>query len=245
MRRLDNFEIYSDGSYLDDKVGYGAVILKNGECIKKIYGRVCETYATGSRQVGGEIKAVEHALTWCDENNIHSATVYYDFENIEKWAKGDYTANKPLTQEFKEFIEKCTIDINWVKVKSHTGIKWNDAADVLAKKGTLEEEYPLDNRKDVINKITPPSAHDSYFEELKEFCENFVNFLNDRGYNSIFKGVSNSCDGIIEIWIKESKVGNLHVYNTSKKKFSPAYNDIKREDYKSDLEKLFCIYKKN
>lgn len=242
---MDKFEVYSDGSYLNGKVGYGAVILKNDECIQELYGRVSDSYAVSSRQVGGEIKAVEHSLTWCSQNNVNDVTIYYDFENIEKWATGKYKANKLLTQKFKKFIDDCSINISWVKVKSHVGIKWNEAADVLAKKGTLSEkteaiEEPINVRQ---KEVKVKKAASTYVERLNDFGEGFAEFLNDNGLNAVFKGVFNSCDGILEIWKEDLKIGNLHVYNTAKKNLSPAYHDIKNEEYKAEIEKLLCIYK--
>lgn len=245
MINLDKFEVYSDGSYLNGNVGYGAVILKNGQCIHEIYGRVSADYAVSSRQVGGEIKAVEYALTWCNENSVNDVTIYYDFENIEKWATGKYKTNKPLTQKFKSFIGECSINIKWVKVKSHIGIKWNEAADVLAKKGTLSDKTevivePINDKK---KEVKIKKGTSTYVEKLNDFGESFAEFLCDNGFRAVFKGVFNSCDGIIEIWKEDLKIGNLHVYNTAKKNLSPAYHDIKNEKYRDEVEKLLCIYK--
>ncbi|MEO0598145.1 MAG: RNase H family protein, partial [Chloroflexota bacterium] len=44
-------------------------------------------------------------------------------------------ANKPLTQSYRAFMQSHDIKVHWRKVKSHTGVKWNEVADDLAKKG--------------------------------------------------------------------------------------------------------------
>lgn len=129
------YHAYVDGSFIDGHVGYGAVILKNGEVVKEIYGRVKSEDALSARQVGGEIQAVIEALKWCEKNNINEIAIFYDFLNIERWATGEYRTNTPITMAYKEFIDKCKVKITWVKVESHTGIELNDRADELAKMG--------------------------------------------------------------------------------------------------------------
>jgi ribonuclease HI len=132
------YSMYVDGSYLNGAIGYGVVILRKEEIVKEIFGRVTDPLFTVSRQVGGEIAATQEALKWCMENNIDRVSVYYDFENIKKWATGEYKANNPMTQMYRDFMKSCRIEILWNKVASHTGVEWNERADQLAKKGTKE-----------------------------------------------------------------------------------------------------------
>ena len=78
-----------DGSFIDGNVGYGAVILKEGQIIEELKGRVDSQDAVSARQVGGEIRAVIEVLKWCEVNNVDKIAVFYDFLNIEKWATGN------------------------------------------------------------------------------------------------------------------------------------------------------------
>ena len=126
---------YVDCSFIDGRVGYGAVILKDGNVVAEISGLVDTEDAFSSRQVGGEIQAVIETLKWCKNNNIDEIAIFYDFQNIEKWATGEYKTNTPMTKGYKKAIDECGISINWVKVKSHTGVAYNDRADELAKNG--------------------------------------------------------------------------------------------------------------
>jgi ribonuclease HI len=32
-------------------------------------------------------------------------------------------------------MQRCPVKVKWHKVRSHTGVKWNDIADELAKQG--------------------------------------------------------------------------------------------------------------
>ena len=56
------FRAYVDGSYRDGRVGWGAVIVKDG----KVYGELCgvldEEEVLGTRQVAGELKAVKEVI---------------------------------------------------------------------------------------------------------------------------------------------------------------------------------------
>ena len=65
--------------------------------------------------------------------------IFYDYTGIEKWANNKWKTNNPLTQSYKEYMSKVEIKIKWIKIKSHSGDKWNDYVDQLAKDEILEE----------------------------------------------------------------------------------------------------------
>ena len=134
------YHAYVDGSFIDGHVGYGAVILDQGVIVTEISGSVNTADAFNSRQVGGEIQAVLEVLEWCKKNSISEIAVFYDFQNIEKWATGEYRTNTPMTQGYKRYIDQCQVFITWVKVESHTGVALNDRADELAKNGAKQVE---------------------------------------------------------------------------------------------------------
>ncbi len=129
---------YVDGSFIEGCTGYGAVILKEGVIVAELSGKVDTPEAFNSRQVGGEIQAVIETLEWCKKENIKEITIFYDFQNIEKWATGKFRTNTLMTQAYKEYIDNCNISIVWYKVESHTGIELNEMADMLAKKGARQ-----------------------------------------------------------------------------------------------------------
>lgn len=129
---------YVDGSFIEGCTGFGAVILKDRNIVAELSGKVDTPEAFTSRQVGGEIQAVIEVLEWCKQEQVNEITILYDFQNIEKWATGKFKTNTPMTQGFKEYIDKCNISITWHKVDSHTGIELNDRADLLAKNGARQ-----------------------------------------------------------------------------------------------------------
>ncbi|MEM9952567.1 MAG: RNase H family protein [Chloroflexota bacterium] len=130
-------QAYVDGSYHKQKktVGYGAVILSDDKKLAQLSGRVKQYIE--SRQIGGELEATMQVIRWCEENDISEIDIYYDYKGIEMWATGRWKTNKPISQDYRKIMQASDVKVHWHKVKSHTGVHWNEVADELAKKGTL------------------------------------------------------------------------------------------------------------
>jgi len=58
------------------------------------------------------------------------------------WATGKWKAKTELTKKYKKLYDYYSkfIEINFSKVKAHTGNTYNELADKLAKKAILEEK---------------------------------------------------------------------------------------------------------
>jgi len=69
-------------------------------------------------------------------NGIKSISIFYDYEGIQKWCNGDWKAKKEGTKRYVEFYKDASklVDVDFIKVKGHSGDKYNDLADELAKK---------------------------------------------------------------------------------------------------------------
>jgi len=131
----DVYAIYTDGSNDEDiKVGWGYLVLKNDEIIFEDFG-LSPSKFNSSRNINGEVHAVIEALTWCMENEILEINMYNDYTGIQKWAEGEWSANKPLTIHFKNFMKSNHVKVNWFHVKGHSGNVWNERADKLAGMG--------------------------------------------------------------------------------------------------------------
>lgn len=128
------YSVYVDGSYDKKKTSYAAVILLNNKILKELYGLMQKEEVLGTRQVAGELEAVIQAVDWCEKHSINTVTIYYDYEGIEKWVTGKWKTNHPITISYKNKIRESKVKIQWVKVKSHSGNKFNDYVDLLAKK---------------------------------------------------------------------------------------------------------------
>lgn len=127
------YEAYVDGSYIDSKTGYGAIILEQGIPIKKINGRVEKS--DGLRQVTGELRATVEVIEYCKQNDIREIAIFYDYTGIKEWATDVWKANNPITKTYKAYMQKTSVKITWNKVKAHSGTVFNEMADILAKKG--------------------------------------------------------------------------------------------------------------
>jgi ribonuclease HI len=138
FKNLDScLEAYVDGSYEHciRAYGSGVVILKDNK-VEKTYSTKGENESLVSmRNVAGEIEAAKIAMQYCINNNVENLTLYFDYEGIEKWCNGAWKANKEGTIDYKKFYDsiKNKLNVKFVKVKAHSGNKYNEEADRLAK----------------------------------------------------------------------------------------------------------------
>jgi len=129
--------IYVDGSFFPnhDRAGFGWVAIKDDEIISEEYGVTDEPAL--SRNIDGELTATINAVKWATANDI-KATIIYDYEGIKHWAVGTWKAKKPVSKKYQVQVQPYSNNFNWEKVKGHSGDKWNDYVDVLAKRGIEE-----------------------------------------------------------------------------------------------------------
>ena len=132
---------YVDGSYDHSIRMYagGAVILFGGEEYHISESNNLEGMAS-MRNVAGELLGAVRAMDWYDEHlnetKAEKLVIYHDYEGIAKWATGAWKAKKEGTQEYVEIFQgyKAKFPIEFIKVAAHTGDKYNEIADQLAKK---------------------------------------------------------------------------------------------------------------
>ncbi len=87
------------------------------------------------RNVAGEILGAELAMRKAVEMGIPSLNIYHDYQGIASWCLGEWKTNKEGTRAYKEYFDSVSQDlkVRFVKVKGHSGDKYNDLADELAK----------------------------------------------------------------------------------------------------------------
>lgn len=87
------------------------------------------------RNVAGEIKGSEKAMQFCLDKGIKSLTIYHDYEGVSRWCTGEWQAKKAGTKAYKDFYNLASekLYVQFIKVKGHSGDKYNDLADKLAK----------------------------------------------------------------------------------------------------------------
>ena len=128
---------YVDGSYNNatKEFSYGVVMFHDGKEIH-FSQKVEDKELAEMRNVAGEIKGAECAMRYAIEHGCKTLVIYHDYEGIAKWCTGVWKTNKEGTQAYKAYFDsiKDSINIDFKKVKGHSGDLYNDKADELAKK---------------------------------------------------------------------------------------------------------------
>lgn len=128
---------YVDGSFevKSGEFAAGAVILYNGEEIT-FSEKYTDSELAQMRNVAGEIRASQLVMEYALEHNWSEIAIYHDYQGIAAWCDGSWQAKLKGTQNYRDFYLsiKDKLCVHFVKVKGHSGDKYNDMADSLAKK---------------------------------------------------------------------------------------------------------------
>lgn len=128
---------YVDGSYdlKTKRFSCGVVMFHNGD-EQHFSESFDDAELAEMRNVAGEIKGAERAMQYCLESEIKSLCIYHDYEGVAKWCTGEWQARKIGTKAYKTFYNLASekVNIQFIKVKGHSGDKYNELADQLAKK---------------------------------------------------------------------------------------------------------------
>ena len=128
---------YVDGSYniATKEFGYGVVMFHNGEELH-MSKSFSDAEMASMRNVAGEIFGSMAAMEYAVNHGITNLSIYYDYMGISKWCTGEWKANKKGTIAYRDYYNKIKTKVNvqFEKVKGHSGDKYNDMADMLAKK---------------------------------------------------------------------------------------------------------------
>lgn len=227
---LKDIEIYVDGSFIGGVTGYGAVVLSQGKVLEELFGAVDKAEVGGTYQVAGELAAVKTALSWCRSNSVERVTIFYDYLGIAEWATGRWKTNQPLTQNYARFVRECGINVTWRKVAAHSGNKWNERADALAKKGTRSLS-------------SAPDVEDELMRELIEKSEAWIEFLMVQGVEASLDQTYNDQFARIFIIEYDRTVGIFDLYNTRKKRLSAHTHGFLDENLKKRIDSLWASHR--
>lgn len=135
----DSYIYYVDGSYMNDKIGWGFILTKNNKEITRMCGSIKENEDT-SRNITGELNASLMAVRHAISNGYKTITIVNDYQGVSSFVT---EAWKPKTKEAKKYTSIMNllknnneIEVKFIKVKGHTGNKWNEKVDEVAKLGT-------------------------------------------------------------------------------------------------------------
>jgi len=127
---------YVDGSFDKNKkyYSYGVVLFTTEGKITYSQKEKDEKLAE-MRNVAGEIRGAMVAMEKALSMGKDTLYLYYDYMGIEKWATLEWKANKYGTQKYRDYYNsiKDKLNVIFVKVEAHSGDKYNEEADKLAK----------------------------------------------------------------------------------------------------------------
>lgn len=133
----DTVIAYVDGSFQKStkRYSFGIVLLQNDQVIETLSRVGDNPKYQDSWQIAGEVFGALHAIQWAINNNFKKIIIHYDYVGIKHWALGEWRTNKPVSIDYAEAYQKLAsqIDVEFVKVKAHSGVKYNEMVDQIAK----------------------------------------------------------------------------------------------------------------
>lgn len=158
---------YVDGSFSKElnRYSYGCVLISDK--VINLSGADDKPEFLSMRNVAGELLGAIKAIEWAYKNKYTSIILYHDYQGIAKWATGEWQAKKPGTHQYREIIEKYKekIIIKFKKVDAHSGDKYNDEADRLARKALNNLSMSSSNRNE--NHIDKYTIEDLFRQIMK------------------------------------------------------------------------------
>lgn len=138
---MKTISIYTDGACSGNPGpgGWGAVLI-HGETIRELSGG--ERATTNNRmEMLGVIRALEALKERC-KVRVHSDSAYvincFREQWYVRWERNGWKNSKKEPVENRDLWEQMialvrTQDVDWVKVKGHSGDRWNERCDELAR----------------------------------------------------------------------------------------------------------------
>ena len=249
-------EAYTDGSFLDDKAGWGFALLKGGKIILSGYGPTRNHY--GTRNIAAEIEAAKQAVQKAIELGATRVDLYHDYEGVGRWADGDWRANNVVSIGYVDWMAKAMEKIKVVfhKVKGHTGVAHNEYADILAEKGALSDKatYVFDDsaknlRSEPVAEMPeqelvaePDFSEAADFLEEEEYCPPD---MTDEDVDAVYEGALEdehwgSLGEFLAHWRRQAE---LSISAAAKKTGVPGYERLEKgEDVKMSAKTMHTLY---
>ena len=128
----EGIRVFVDGSYSPDfpNSGWAFVVTENDQELAR--GSGLTAFEAESRNIDGEVMASYQAMRWLDSHD-KNGVICHDYEGIARWAKGEWQAKSNIAKRYVAAVKPYLHRVQFEKVAAHTGVKWNELVDKLAK----------------------------------------------------------------------------------------------------------------
>ena len=128
----DGLRIFVDGSFSPGfaRSGWAFVVTEDDKEIAR--GSGITAFEAESRNIDGEVMASFQAMRWLDAHD-KTGVICHDYEGIARWAKGEWQAKSNIAKQYVAAAKPFLHRVQFEKVAAHTGVKWNELVDKLAK----------------------------------------------------------------------------------------------------------------
>ena len=128
----DGLRIFVDGSFSPGfaRSGWAFVVTEDDKEIAR--GSGITAFEAESRNIDGEVMASFQAMKWLDAHD-KTGVICHDYEGIARWAKGEWQAKSNIAKQYVAAAKPFLHRVQFEKVAAHTGVKWNELVDKLAK----------------------------------------------------------------------------------------------------------------
>jgi hypothetical protein len=139
-------------------------------------------------------------------------------------------------------MARTYICVEFVKVKAHSGVFWNDRADELAREGALQGRTSgtVASKAGGPGTARPDTTVDTEaLRTAERTAHTFAYFLNDRHIDAHFDRTYNNQYARLLVRQGASVVGYLDIYNTVKKPLTLRAHTFQNERFAQQLEALW------
>jgi len=127
-----DYEVYTDGSYVNGNYAWAYVFIKNDQIVYEDSGIGKNPEAAAMRNVTGEIAAVLYAVKRAAGLKAR-IRINHDYAGIACWVNGQWQTKNVYTELYVKLMKQYEGFYVFRKVQAHSGDKYNEYVDKLAR----------------------------------------------------------------------------------------------------------------